>query len=382
MMASILDGESSPVGQHTARRLQTISELTPEAGAEIGAALSDCLMYNSTPAAAVDEWLTMFPALSVLEKECAWFKPMMKVVAKKKFAQSFFGLLLRAGALSMLSVVDMCSDAYSINSMYDSGEPGQVRLAKICAGLVALSFLLAVVVVLVQNCRQSYRKILLEILFVVLQIKPGIDSYRVMAEVEPPPLCLMNFENELIFTRIIEMIVESIPTSLFQLYAFLEGGGLINGGGHALLFSVILATLNTSYTSSCISFDKDTNPHNRARNPTFYSYVPNSRSGRNVIFVAMFFTTFCSIVIKTFGIVLFVLAGQLYFKLYILADLAFFFAYKAIRNDLRYWLNLPNVASLVLSFLIRACTKYLVDFTAVSPTKPRTPHSPFLTTNC
>ena len=153
-------------------------------------------------------------------------------------------------------------------------------------------------------------------------------------------------------------------------------------GDNALLISVILSTLTTSYTSSCISFDKDTDHHSRAQNPTFYSYVPNSRSGRNVIFVAMFFTTFCSIVIKTFGIVLFVLAGQLYFKLYILADLAFFFAYKAIRNDLRYWLNLPNVASLVLSFLIRACTKYLVDFTAVSPTKPRTPHSPFLTTNC
>ena len=290
---------------------------------------------------------------------------MMKVVAKKNFAQSFFGLLLRAGALSTLSVVDMCSDAYSINSMYDSD---QVEIANICACLVALSFFLTVLIVLIQNRRQRKRKILLELLFAVLQINSGIVSYRVMAGVEPDSLSSFDFELELTFIRVSEMIIESIPTSLLQLYAFL------NGGGNALLLSVILSTLTTSYTSSCMSFDKDTDPHSRAHNPTFYSYVPNSRLGRNAIFVAMFFTTFCSIVIKTFGVVLFVLAGQLYFKLYILADLALFFAYKLIRNDFRYWLDLPNVVSLVISVVIRPIVKIMADFTAVSLSN-KTPHT-------
>ena len=173
-------------------------------------------MYNSTPAAAVEEWLTMFPSLKPLVESEPWFKPMVKAVAAKKFEQSATGLVLRCCALVLLAVVDTCSDAYSIRAMYRSDDPSERQLASRCVGLVCFSFVAAFIVILIQNQRQRKRKIALELLYAVLHVKPGIDSYRVMTGAEDV-LCTFSFETEITSLRITEMICESIPTSLFQL---------------------------------------------------------------------------------------------------------------------------------------------------------------------
>ena len=45
--------------------------------------------------------------------------------------------------------------------------------------------------------------------------------------------------------------------------------------------------------------------------------------------------------------------------------MGFYFLYKVVRGDLRYWLNLPNFLSWLVSIIIRGIVKTVVDFTLI-----------------
>jgi len=51
--------------------------------------------------------------------------------------------------------------------------------------------------------------------------------------------------------------------------------------------------------------------------------------------------------------------------IYFGGDMLVFLLIKVMRGDFRYWLNLPNLLSLVVSFVTRVLTKVLTDFTLV-----------------
>ena len=45
--------------------------------------------------------------------------------------------------------------------------------------------------------------------------------------------------------------------------------------------------------------------------------------------------------------------------------MSFYFLYKVVRGDLRYWLNLPNILSWTVSIIVRFVMKNIVDFTLI-----------------
>ena len=367
MMAHILLNQGTSLITHqndttTAKKLpMRLADLTPKVGAEIGAALIDCLVYNSTPAAAVDEWVCRFPALGIFEKEHTWFKPMIKVVAVKLFARSFFGLLMRSYFLGLLGLLNTLSNIYSIVLLYRSEDT--VGVANVYTGFVVANMMISgVVLCVVQNHRLPFGKILKEVLLGVLSVKAGVDSYRLMSGAEADHRCVFNYELESMAYRMAEMLVKSIPTSLIQLYVCLNTARSLSSATPVMV-SFFLATMNTSYTSALLNFDKDTDPHCRTFNPSFYSYVPNSRSGRNFIFVSMFFITFFSTIIKTVTYIFLLSAvGATSLGVYVLLDLFLLLAYKMIRCDFRYFVAVDGLLSLFLSLFTRVQTKLLVDF--------------------
>ena len=47
----------------------------------------------------------------------------------------------------------------------------------------------------------------------------------------------------------------------------------------------------------------------------------------------------------------------------LVVDMLVYLSYKVVRQDFRYWMNLPNASSLVISFIVRVVLKIVTDFT-------------------
>ena len=55
--------------------------------------------------------------------------------------------------------------------------------------------------------------------------------------------------------------------------------------------------------------------------------------------------------------------SEVWFILYASVDMSLYFLYKILRSDLRYWVNLPDALSWVVSIIIRLVIKTIADFT-------------------
>ena len=362
MIVSILLNRPTALdhSKHNALVLQT---LDPDAGSAMGSGFCDCLSYNSTAGSAYDELEANCPVLlEIINNDHDWFKPCIKTMGAKLFEQSTFGLFLRCFSLGVLSVFDALADIYSIVVLHESGDRDR---ANICAVFVVFCAILTTLLVVVQNHRQGPRKVLIEVLFVLTAVKPAVDYYRVATDADNTG-CVMSFISEQIGCRICEIIVESIPMCFIMFQAYLEGDSTSSFSHTALLASILLSTLTTAYASACMSFEKDTDPHSRSINPDFYGYVPSSRRGRNIIFSSMVVFNFSNTLLKTVTVILIGELGRVALLTYMIADLMLFFAYKAVRDDFRYFLNIPGDGlSYFVSFLVRPLVKLTTDFTGL-----------------
>ena len=79
----------------------------------------------------------------------------------------------------------------------------------------------------------------------------------------------------------------------------------------------------------------------------------------------MFLFSVCHVAVRSLGVALLAVVSPLLVAAFFGADIFFLFAFKAIRNDLRYWLKLDKFLSWFGSFLIRLLTKLMVDFTGL-----------------
>lgn len=74
-------------------------------------------------------------------------------------------------------------------------------------------------------------------------------------------------------TKAIEMITESIPSSVIQLSAIVTHSGETTS---TAWFSMVFCVCTASFASATLSYDWDTNKENRKLKPWFYGYVPDS----------------------------------------------------------------------------------------------------------
>ena len=219
--------------------------------------------------------------------------------------------------------------------------------------------------VVLQYRKKRFIRILKECLIVLMGGKAPVDAYRVAMGAEKEKDTTLDPMAEMTFSKCTELFAESIPGIIIQLSAIVS---TINSGENVTLMaylSLAVSLLTTGFISATLSYDFDTDPQRRAYYPEFYGYVPDDGRKRAFLFFLMILLSATQVLIKAMLIVVLASIGSRFPVLYLLGDIAFYLLYKVARRDFIYWLPLEGVVSLVISGLIRAVIKFIVDFAAI-----------------
>ena len=135
--------------------------------------------------------------------------------------------------------------------------------------------------VLAQNHKIGKRRAILEMIPVIIGLKPAVDAYRVVGDAKRQEGQLFDSLFEMIITKTIEMFAEAIPGVIIQLSAITS---TTESTSRAAYVSLAVSALTTGFTSATISFDVDTDQVQRKNNPDFFGYVPENikkRAGKS-----------------------------------------------------------------------------------------------------
>jgi hypothetical protein len=108
-----------------------------------------------------------------------------------------------------LSTVDMVTDVQVIVEYLNT--PGKEAYAYPLMGMVGTCLFFQLLLVFVQTRKGAKAKMVKEVLIVLSGLKPGFDAYQVAKGAEQSVGALVNPESELQFTKVFEMVTESIP---------------------------------------------------------------------------------------------------------------------------------------------------------------------------
>jgi len=153
-----------------------------------------------------------------------------------------------------------------------------------------------------------------------------------------------------------EVVFEALPAGMLQVYALLNTPKV----SKTAVASICTACCSIAFTSASISFDWDTSPANRKSVPDFYGYIKDSPGYRTLTFLCLFLLAFFHVASKFFAIAMLNSINGAWVVFYLVGDMAVYLTYKAAREDLRYFMNLPNSLSVVFSCIARPVSKLLV----------------------
>lgn len=157
--------------------------------------------------------------------------------------------------------------------------------------------------------------------------KPALDAYRVGSGAEQEDHQLFTPLIEMTFCKGIELVCESIPASVVQIYALIFAKDRKLGA----LASILVSAATIGFTSSMISYDWDTSPTNRSNNPIFYGYVPDKALHRAVCFLSMMTLSFSRVFLLTFSCALLAAIDVNWLLYYLGADTILFLLYKVLQ---------------------------------------------------
>jgi hypothetical protein len=253
--------------------------LSVKEGKTIGEGLALTLITNTTLESAIGEWVNRYPSLGELERRYGWFRPMMITLGKRVLKETHRRANGKLYIGATLSLLDTFFDIYMVIKFGNEGEWGYALfiLATVLMNLLAQMF-----IVYIQNSKMGTKRLVREAVITVLALKPAVDAFRVANGEEKHPNMLFDSEVELGLVRVIEVVCESIPSSILQSYAFMKA----EKKSKAAAASIIVSALTISFASSVISYDADVSPMKRRITPQFYvsfQYLSvNSRSDQYI----------------------------------------------------------------------------------------------------
>ncbi|GMI28919.1 hypothetical protein TeGR_g7534 [Tetraparma gracilis] len=341
--------------QHRPRTTKAkLSDFTERDAQVTGRAMKMLMLSNATPDAAVDEWILTFPALRELETAHPFFRPFMNVIVQHILSIADFGLKMRLFSGAGLSVFDLVSDIYMITVFLGSDETRGAAYFNIAC--VAFSLFCQLYVTWLVNRKRPLRRIARELLYVVTAVKPGIDAARVAAGNENDDgLASVDPLQELTYSKMLEIVFESIPAAIIQTRAF-----LVNKEQSKLAFvSIVISCLATGFGSATIWYDFDTSPQKRRQKPRFAGATPDT--SRGPFFFLLVVSGALQIAAKSFSSALLLIASPIIFLAYTVGDHALYQGYLVVRGDHRFYNYGVGVS---VSVLFRVVEKVLADFTS------------------
>ena len=147
-----------------------------------------------------------------------------------------------------MSLLDLASDIYMSLVFFQSNRKlfAWANVVMIAANVV-FQFV-------IQLALHSDRPLYLarELLFVVSFAKPVVDAVRVASYSDDDDMRKIDLMSEFAITRLLEMLSKTIPSGVVQAIAFV----LVKEKTSAAFCSIIISTLSTAYTASCMSYGK------------------------------------------------------------------------------------------------------------------------------
>ena len=269
-----------------------------------------------------------------------------------------WGLKWRVFIGASLSTVDLMSDVYITYTFWKDDE--KETFFKYSVAMIGTSVFLMLFVVWAQNRKMGWKRLLREMVPVVVGLKPAVDAFRVASGAKIEEGQAFDPLAEMTYVRATEMFAESIPGVLIQLLAIMTDGH----ASAVALTSLAISALTTGFISATISYDWDTDPRNRLVCPKFYGYIPDSASKRAIVFVSLFFLSANMLLVRAAVLTLLGLTSQSAAAFYIIADMAMYLLFKAVRGDFFYWLQCEGLLEFGLSFLERVMAKATNDYTS------------------
>jgi len=279
-------------------------------------------------------------------------------IGKKLLVTSSTGAKARVYYGACLSTADFATDVIMLVDFISREEYG---FAKGIAFTVGLNMAFQLVIVYAQNSKMGWRKVAIEMGRTIMGMKPALDAWRVAVNEERAVGQRLDAHDEMVMSRIVEIVFECLPSGMMQTYAFL----LSEERGALALGSIAISATTTSFVATSISWDLDTSPKKRNLGPDFYGFVMNDQNSRMLTFLAMFTLTTMHVMMKTVSTSLVMCVSGGWLVVYMVVDIGIFLCVKVLRCDYRYWVNLPDPLSLAASFFVRITQKLLTDFTLV-----------------
>ncbi|GMH80369.1 hypothetical protein TL16_g08518 [Triparma laevis f. inornata] len=242
--------------------------------------LSTIILTNTEASAAVDHWISQNAALEELEKQHAWMRPSFTELAQFSLNTSNFGLYLRVFGGALLSMFDLITDIYMTYLFFNTD--GQEFYGQVNAWLIGLTIFLQILLSNFQNTKKS--NFLRDALY---GFRPALDAYRVGSGAEKEDHQVVEPLAEMSACKYVEVAFGTIPALHVQIFAILRA----NDQKVDALISILVSAATIGFTSSMISYDWDLSPTNRANNPLFCGYIPDSALKRAACFFSMMWLT-------------------------------------------------------------------------------------------
>ncbi|GMI22120.1 hypothetical protein TeGR_g11755 [Tetraparma gracilis] len=349
-------------GLHRNKAVSTKLDCLSEADArKIGKNLPGALRARKQARSGVYQWKRQNQSMVELFEKYPWVEEMVLTMGEELLKNAAWGLWFRVITGSGLSMVDLATDINMIRVYF--GEEGQEGYGWMMLGMVLASMGLQLLMVLVQNGKMGWGKLLREVLITVSGLKPGVDAMRVVSNAEMHEHHVVDAKVELVATKMCEMFCESIPGCILQVYALIQGGS--GGKMGTKVFSIVVSAITTGMGSAAISYDFDSDPEKRRKLPSFYGYLPDEGNARTIMYVCMVLNSALLLLLRSIGAALLMLADTKIFVAYMAGDHLLYLLQKLVRGDFMYWLPVEGVGGLAASLLMRVVVKTLTDFTGV-----------------
>jgi hypothetical protein len=335
----------------------------------MGSALPASLAAALTSQSAVDEWILRYPSLRELDAKCAWFRPMMIACASEILGKVSWGVKFRVCFGAGLSFTDMVSDFFIIYN-YINGENTE-HFGFALLAMVLLSLTCQLIIVWVQNPMKNVKMMLVEMIMVLVGLKPGLDAYKVATDRDQLVYNTFDPKFELILNKFVEMFAESLPGCMLQSYVFIDqvfqssAKDWFDGDAKIKLASILISAATAGYTSASITYDNDVDPVKRRTNMGFYGFIPDDASSRAILFTCMIINSCAYLLIRAFAFGLGSVVDYKAVAIYHIVDISLFYLTKLGRGDMFHYVPISGVGAYPFSAFIRFIMKFVADFTAV-----------------
>jgi hypothetical protein len=181
-------------------------DLTEAEAVVIGFQMKHCIRDSLSADNAVLLWEGRNPCMGQFFAESPAVKTLIVATAQHQLDKDKFGLFFRVVRMAGTTMLDLVSDVFMITVYFDT--PGQERYGRGLLGMVVTCLVLQMALAWIQN-KSKPKKLLKELFFAVLGVKPAVDSYRVCVGAPMDIYNLISRKEEYAFTKGIELACES-----------------------------------------------------------------------------------------------------------------------------------------------------------------------------